>query len=82
VKSSCNSFFSSHQPIIIGVERSISGGDHIHIFVFCIINLFWNRLFLKGLWTRIYEYAPPPTYRSFDTYASHRRLKYLRMAAS
>jgi hypothetical protein len=24
----------------IGVERSISGEDHIHIFVFCIINFF------------------------------------------
>ena len=31
------------------------GWDHIHIFVFCIINFFWNRLFL----TRIYEYGPP-----------------------
>ena len=26
--------------IIIGVERLLSGGDHIHIFVFCISNFF------------------------------------------
>jgi hypothetical protein len=60
VKSSCNSFFSSHQPIIIGVERSISGGDHIHIFVFCIINFFWNRLFLRSVNTNIWICPPPP----------------------
>ena len=36
------------------------GGAHIHIFVFCIINFFWNRLFLRYRWTRIYEYCPPP----------------------
>jgi hypothetical protein len=30
-----------HVAKCIGVERSISGGgDHIHTFVFCIINLF------------------------------------------
>ena len=33
-----------------GRAKSISGGGggaHIHIFVLCIINLFWNRLFLQ-----------------------------------
>ena len=42
------------------------GGGNIHIFVFCTISFFWNRnLDFKincfySLWTRIYEYCPPP----------------------
>ena len=43
------------------------GGDHIHTFVFCIINLFWNRLFLRSVNTNIWIWSPP-TYRSFDAY--------------
>ena len=49
-----------------GAGRSIFGGANIHIFVFCTINFFWNRnLDFKvncfySLWTRIYEYWPPP----------------------
>ena len=35
------------------------GGANMHIFVFCIINLFWNRLFLLSVNTSIYEYSPP-----------------------
>jgi hypothetical protein len=35
------------------------GGDHIHIFVFCIINLFWNRLFLRSVNTNIWIWSPP-----------------------
>jgi hypothetical protein len=38
------------------------GRADIHIFVFCPINFFWNRL-LYSLWTRIYEYLLPPNYR-------------------
>ena len=42
------------------------GGGHIHLFVFCPINFFWNWDLdfkidcLNSLWTRIYEYVPPP----------------------
>ena len=53
-----------------GAGKSIIVGANIHIFVFCTINFFWNRnLDFKincfySLWTRIYEYDPPPNYRS------------------
>ena len=35
-------------------------GAHIHIFLFCVINLFWNRLFLWSVNTKIWIWAPPP----------------------
>ena len=35
-------------------------GAHIHIFVFCFINFFWNRLFLWYVNTNIWICAPPP----------------------
>ena len=34
-------------------------GVHIHIFVFCIIHFFWNRLFLQFVNTNIWIWAPP-----------------------
>ena len=40
---------------IIGEERA-----DIHIFVFYTINFFWNCFY--GVWTRIYEYHPPPSH--------------------
>ena len=43
-----------------GCRRSISGGAHIHIFMLCIINFFWNRLFLQSVNTSIWICAPPP----------------------
>jgi hypothetical protein len=45
-----------------GAASSIigGGGANIHIFGFCIINFFWNRLFLWPVTTQIYEYSPPP----------------------
>jgi hypothetical protein len=36
------------------------GGAHIHIFVFCFINFFWNQLFLWYVNTNIWICAPPP----------------------
>ena len=36
------------------------GGADIHIFVFCTINFFWNRLFLWCVNTYIWISAPPP----------------------
>jgi hypothetical protein len=36
------------------------GWAHIHIFVFCFINLFWNQLFLWYVNTNIWICAPPP----------------------
>ena len=43
-------FSSTFTIIIIGVERSISGGDHIHIFVFTDHknNLFQNKLLMQN----------------------------------
>jgi hypothetical protein len=41
------------------VASSIIGGAHIHIFVFCVINFFWNRLFLWSVNTNIWIWAPP-----------------------
>ena len=35
------------------------GGAHIHIFVLCIINFFWNRLVLRSVNTNIWICAPP-----------------------
>jgi hypothetical protein len=35
------------------------GGSDIHIFVFCVINFFWNRLFLWSVNTNIWISAPP-----------------------
>ena len=37
----------------------IGGGVNIHIFVFCIINFFWNPLFLWSVNTNIWIFAPP-----------------------
>jgi hypothetical protein len=34
------------------------GRANIHIFVFCIINFFWNRLFLWSVNTNIWIFAP------------------------
>jgi hypothetical protein len=36
------------------------GGAHIHIFVFCVINFFWNRLFLWSVNMNRWIWAPPP----------------------
>ena len=36
------------------------GGAHIHIFVLCIINLFWNRLFLQCEHAYMNMCPPPP----------------------
>ena len=41
-----------------GVERSIIEGVDIHIFVFCVINLFWNVLFLRSVNTNIWIWTP------------------------
>jgi hypothetical protein len=51
------------------VARTIIGrGAHIHIFVFCFINFFWNQLFLWYVNTNIWICPPPPNYRSgYDT---------------
>jgi hypothetical protein len=35
------------------------GGADIHIFVFCPINFFWNRLFLQSVNTNIWISDPP-----------------------
>ena len=35
-------------------------GGHIHIFVFCVINFFWNLLFLRSGNMNIWIWAPPP----------------------
>ena len=56
--------FKGFSPILFmhmlrGHGRSISGGAHIHIFVLCIINFFWNRLFLQSVNTNIWICAPP-----------------------
>jgi hypothetical protein len=40
------------------------GGGHIYIFVFCIINFFWNRLFLRSVNTNIWICPRPPNYRA------------------
>jgi hypothetical protein len=42
-----------------GAGISIIGGADIHIFVFCPINFFWNRLFLQSVHTNIWISAPP-----------------------
>ena len=42
-----------------GGGRSIIGRAHIQIFVLCIINFFWNRLFLQSVNTNIWICAPP-----------------------
>ena len=36
------------------------GGGHIHIFVFCTINFFWNRLFLVCEHKYMNIHPPPP----------------------
>jgi hypothetical protein len=36
------------------------GGGNIHIFVFCIINFFWNQLFLRSVNTNIWILPPSP----------------------
>ena len=41
-----------------GVERSIIEGVDIHIFVFCVINPFWNVLFLRSVNTNIWIWTP------------------------
>ena len=41
------------------VASSIIGGGLIHIFVFCIIDFLWNRLFLLSVNTTIWIWAPP-----------------------
>jgi hypothetical protein len=41
-----------------GAGISIIGGADIHIFVFCPINFFWNRLFLQSVNTNIWISAP------------------------
>ena len=46
------------------VASSIIGGAFIHIFVFCIIHFFWNRLFLQSVNTNIWIMPPPPNYRA------------------
>ena len=43
--------------MVSGEGSSIVGEAHIHIFVFCIINFFWNRLFLR---CSQHEYMNPP----------------------
>jgi hypothetical protein len=43
-----------------GAEITIIGGADIHIFVFCPINFFWNRLFLQSVNTNTWISAPPP----------------------
>ena len=40
------------------------GGANIHIFVFCIINLFWNRLFLWSVHEHKYMNIRPLNYRA------------------
>jgi hypothetical protein len=40
-------------------------GANIHIFVFCIINFFWNRLSLWSVNTNIWIFAPPPQLSSW-----------------
>jgi hypothetical protein len=46
--------------ISIGVERSINGGDHIHIFVFTDLknNRFQKKLIMQN--TNIWIWPPPP----------------------
>ena len=39
------------------------GGAHIHIFVLCIINFFWNRLILQSVNTNIIMNMCPSNYR-------------------
>jgi hypothetical protein len=42
----------------IYVIQSIIGVADIHIFVFCPINFFWNRLFLQSVNANIWISAP------------------------
>jgi hypothetical protein len=49
-----------------GGSYSIIGGAHIHVFVFCVINFFWNRLFLWSVNTNIWIWAPPPPIIELD----------------
>jgi hypothetical protein len=40
------------------------GGAHIHIFVFCVINFFSDRLFLWSVNMNIWIWASPPHFRA------------------
>jgi hypothetical protein len=52
-------------PTCRGAGISIIAGADIHIFVFCPINFFWNRLFLQSVNWAEHEYMNicPPNYR-------------------
>ena len=41
-----------------GAARTIIGAANIHICAFCLINFFWNRLFLQSVNTNIWIFAP------------------------
>ena len=41
-----------------GAARAIIGWANIHICAFCLINFFWNRLFLQSVNTNIWIFAP------------------------
>ena len=41
-----------------GAARTIIGEANIHICAFCLINFFWNRLFLQSVNTNIWIFAP------------------------
>jgi hypothetical protein len=54
-----------------GVASSIIFlGGRIHIFVFCIINFFWNWLFLRSVNTNIWI-CPPPPHLSLSSWLRH-----------
>jgi hypothetical protein len=42
------------------VPSTIIGGVYIHIFVFCPMDFFWERLFLRYVNMNIWIYTPPP----------------------
>jgi hypothetical protein len=45
------------------IANSIIVGANIYIFVFCLINLFWNQLFLRAANTNTWILPPTPNYR-------------------
>ena len=64
VLAGCSAFWPVNCILFSGVASSIiGGGGHINIFVFCVINFFWNRLFLRSVNMNIWIW-PPPNYRA------------------